>query len=189
MLDPEHNNKSVHLLEVATHNNNEQNSTNNNNPNTNTLHSLYSSSFPKFIEDQRSFIDKYALLRICLCCFRSFDTSHVSKEHIYQYYHWRHIASEPYDDNNPVHEDQLKRLFLISFPTAQMPSSLITSEWKKIGFQGENPRTDFRGAGFFSVKFLIYFIENFKEDFIFLNEFEFFLFAVVCINLCVNIFI
>jgi ELMO domain-containing protein len=35
--------------------------------------------------------------------------------------------------------------------------------WMKFGFQNQNPRTDFRGAGILGVRNLIYFAENHKE--------------------------
>ncbi len=34
----------------------------------------------------------------------------------------------------------------------------------KIGFQGEDPSTDFRGSGFLGLKNLLYFVENGKEE-------------------------
>ena len=34
----------------------------------------------------------------------------------------------------------------------------------QIGFQGEDPSTDFRGSGFLGLKHLVYFVENGKEE-------------------------
>jgi hypothetical protein len=40
---------------------------------------------------------------------------------------------------------------------------LISKQWKSIGFQGNNPATDFRGMGLLGLLNLIYFAENYTE--------------------------
>ena len=42
---------------------------------------------------------------------------------------------------------------------------MINDKWKDIGFQGRNPRTDFRGGGHLSLLCLIYMIENYPIEF------------------------
>ena len=41
---------------------------------------------------------------------------------------------------------------------------MIEEIWKDIGFQSCNPRTDFRGGGHLSLLCLMYFCENYNED-------------------------
>lgn len=41
---------------------------------------------------------------------------------------------------------------------------LINEDWKDIGFQGNNPRTDFRGGGHLSLLCLLYMVDNYQEE-------------------------
>lgn len=43
--------------------------------------------------------------------------------------------------------------------------SLITDEWKKIGFSTNNPRNEFKEGGYFSLLFITYFIKRYKEEY------------------------
>jgi hypothetical protein len=38
-------------------------------------------------------------------------------------------------------------IFFLQFLTALSPSQRITKQWQDIGFQGDDPGTDFRGMG------------------------------------------
>ncbi len=51
------------------------------------------------------------------------------------------------------------------FDKTELPDKLISEEWQSIGFQGRNPRTDFRGGGYLSLLCLRYFTKNYKEEF------------------------
>jgi hypothetical protein len=42
---------------------------------------------------------------------------------------------------------------------------MVCEEWKDIGFQGKNPRTDFRGGGHLSLLCLLYMIDNYPNEF------------------------
>jgi hypothetical protein len=42
---------------------------------------------------------------------------------------------------------------------------MVNESWKDIGFQGKNPRTDFRGGGHLSLLCLGYFVEYYNSDF------------------------
>ena len=41
----------------------------------------------------------------------------------------------------------------------------ISKDWGKMGFQGKDPKTDFRGAGYFGLCNLIYFAKNYNEKY------------------------
>ena len=41
---------------------------------------------------------------------------------------------------------------------------MLNENWKDLGFQGKNPRTDFRGGGHMSLLCLIYFIDNYSDE-------------------------
>ena len=41
---------------------------------------------------------------------------------------------------------------------------MVNDNWKRIGFQSKNPRTDFRGGGVLGLLNLVYLNENYPED-------------------------
>lgn len=61
------------------------------------------------------------------------------------------------------HWDMLAKLWTLSFPEADGHSGQLPEQhdqqWKRLGFQGTDPATDFRAAGTLSVKGLLYFAE------------------------------
>mmetsp|Transcript_31694 Transcript_31694/g.48531 ORF Transcript_31694/g.48531 Transcript_31694/m.48531 type:complete len:124 (-) Transcript_31694:532-903(-) len=62
----------------------------------------------------------------------------------------------------------LRRLFLSltdQIDPAVEQNNMKTPLWREFGFQNENARTDFRAAGFFGLRQLVYFAENYNEDF------------------------
>jgi hypothetical protein len=65
-----------------------------------------------------------------------------------------------YDRTSTKHEGKLKTLYeefvLPATPPAQ-DSSLKTKAWGVLGFQGEDPRTDFRGGGYMSLVMILNF--------------------------------
>ena len=91
-----------------------------------------------------------------------------------------------YNEDNEQHEDELRKLWNIAFNHKETPSNLKSKDWKTIGFQSENPRTDFRGGGIISLHWLIYFFTNYrnnKNEILDKNEDYFFL-SISAINLC-----
>lgn len=54
--------------------------------------------------------------------------------------------------------------------------------WRKIGFQTNNPRTDFRAGGIFSLDLMNYFVVNYENEYINIINEDFFTFALVCIR-------
>ena len=55
-------------------------------------------------------------------------------------------AKTPYSESNAAHEKLLMRLWDTLRP-AQRLSARKSSDWEQLGFQGDNPATDFRGMG------------------------------------------
>lgn len=70
----------------------------------------------------------------------------------------------PFDGNHIEHQDALKKLWRLAFPTREIPP-LKSELWKEMGWQGTDPSTDFRGGGFISLENLIYFAEKYPESF------------------------
>ncbi|KAJ1481260.1 ELMO/CED-12 family-domain-containing protein [Baffinella frigidus] len=70
-----------------------------------------------------------------------------------------------YTHDNPEHWALLLKLWNLSFPASDSQPEQQDSHWKKLGFQGTDPATDFRSAGFLSVTSLVYFAETYPDRF------------------------
>lgn len=75
-----------------------------------------------------------------------------------------------YDQTNPHHEKHLEMLYKKAF-SEELKSDenqgnlpLVNDDWKDIGFQGKNPRTDFRGGGHLSLLCLLYMVDTYPEQ-------------------------
>jgi len=66
----------------------------------------------------------------------------------------------PFDGSLLQHQDALKALWQASFPGRGMPG-LVSPQWKEMGWQGNDPSTDFRGGGFISLENLLFFARKF----------------------------
>jgi len=69
-----------------------------------------------------------------------------------------------YDSANPEHETLLLELWGVSFPSETL-SNRISAQWKQLGFQGTNPQTDFRGAGIFGLRNLLFLANSYPSRF------------------------
>ena len=69
------------------------------------------------------------------------------------------LRKEKYDSDNKTHEELLERLWSALRPNIKR-SGRISDDWEDIGFQGNNPATDFRGNGILGLLNLVYFAEN-----------------------------
>uniref|UniRef100_A0A8C8IJ35 ELMO domain-containing protein n=1 Tax=Oncorhynchus tshawytscha TaxID=74940 RepID=A0A8C8IJ35_ONCTS len=56
------------------------------------------------------------------------------------------LRREPYDCENPDHEEMLMKLWKTLRPDSPL-TGRISKQWCEIGFQGNDPKTDFRGMG------------------------------------------
>ena len=139
-----------------------------------------------------------------LCCCLDYD---LTISEYKSFFELKKKVIPPYDEKNEIHEKSLQDLFnkskqilsnnkekekdsidLISNETiTSYNSSIKTDEnisiWRKIGFQTDNPRTDFRAGGIFSLDFMNYFTNNHENEFIKIIKEDYFTFALVCIRL------
>ncbi|KAK6486540.1 ELMO domain-containing protein 1 isoform X1, partial [Huso huso] len=69
------------------------------------------------------------------------------------------LRREPYDSENPEHEEILLKLWKLLRPDVPLKGR-ITKQWCEIGFQGDDPKTDFRGMGLLGLLNLVYFAEH-----------------------------
>uniref|UniRef100_A0A8C7H2D6 ELMO/CED-12 domain containing 1 n=1 Tax=Oncorhynchus kisutch TaxID=8019 RepID=A0A8C7H2D6_ONCKI len=71
------------------------------------------------------------------------------------------LRREPYDCENPDHEEMLMKLWKTLRPDSPL-TGRISKQWCEIGFQGNDPKTDFRGMGLLGLHNLLYFAEHDK---------------------------
>lgn len=85
-------------------------------------------------------------------------------EHIWGYQQLFHeietIRLTQFDSQNSDHESKLTRLWAAIMPDVPLEGR-ITKQWQDIGFQGEDPKTDFRGMGMLGLENLLYFAEEY----------------------------
>jgi hypothetical protein len=70
----------------------------------------------------------------------------------------------PFDGSSSQHQDALRALWRAAFPDRVMPG-LVSPQWKDMGWQGNDPATDFRGGGFISLENLLFFAQKFPAQF------------------------
>ncbi|XP_054846401.1 ELMO domain-containing protein 2 isoform X2 [Eublepharis macularius] len=69
----------------------------------------------------------------------------------------------PYNSNNKEHEKQLIELWNLLMPHEKLKAR-ITKQWCDIGFQGDDPKTDFRGMGMLGLVNLLYFSKHYPHE-------------------------
>ena len=142
-----------------------------------------------------------------LCCCLDYDLT-ISEYKSFVDLKKKVILS--FDEKNPSHELSLQQLFNKSknilyknkdkekdeqlsnnttntLTTKGTSNNNISEEdgliWRKIGFQTNNPRTDFRAGGIFSLDLMNYFANNHENEFTNIIKEDYFTFALVCIRL------
>lgn len=70
------------------------------------------------------------------------------------------LRLEAYDPENVLHERKLMALWNTLMPDIPLESR-ITKQWQDIGFQGDDPATDFRGMGILGLENLLHFAREY----------------------------
>lgn len=71
-----------------------------------------------------------------------------------------HLRTTQYDSANVEHEEKLLKLWTLLM--ADIPlENRVTKQWQDIGFQGDDPKTDFRGMGILGLDNLLFFAEEY----------------------------
>lgn len=65
------------------------------------------------------------------------------------------MRKTPYSSENPDHEEKLMQLWGFLMPDVKLESRL-SKQWTDVGFQGDDPKTDFRGMGMLGLNQLLY---------------------------------
>ncbi|KAF4801447.1 ELMO domain-containing protein 2 [Turdus rufiventris] len=71
------------------------------------------------------------------------------------YLNVENLRKVPYDSENEQHEEQLIELWNLLMPHENLKAR-ISKQWCDIGFQGDDPKTDFRGMGLLGLVNLVY---------------------------------
>ncbi|XP_029353849.1 ELMO domain-containing protein 2 [Echeneis naucrates] len=93
-------------------------------------------------------------LHICLLQITGYSGLYISVED---------LRKEVFSSENAKHEAMLLKLWDLLMPTVKLESR-ITKQWGDIGFQGDDPKTDFRGMGMLGLINLVFFSENYTEE-------------------------
>ncbi|KAM8939983.1 ELMO domain-containing protein 2 [Pelodytes ibericus] len=93
-------------------------------------------------------------LRICLLQISGYKKLYLDVED---------VRKQSYDCDNSEHEQQLLELWNLLMPHEKLKSR-ITKQWGDIGFQGDDPKTDFRGMGMLGLANLLYFSQHYTEE-------------------------
>ncbi|KAJ7957571.1 ELMO domain-containing A [Quillaja saponaria] len=76
----------------------------------------------------------------------------------------KHRMKVYFDASRPDHQEALRALWYATFPGQEL-HGLVSDQWKEMGWQGRDPSTDFRGAGFISLENLLFFAKTFSTSF------------------------
>ncbi|XP_077984268.1 ELMO domain-containing protein 2-like [Glandiceps talaboti] len=68
-----------------------------------------------------------------------------------------------YSSDDPGHENTLMQLWNLLMPNNKLESR-ISKQWSDIGFQGDDPKTDFRGMGMLGLHNLVFFASHFNTE-------------------------
>ncbi|XAR48171.1 hypothetical protein NMG60_11030904 [Bertholletia excelsa] len=69
-----------------------------------------------------------------------------------------------FDASKAEHQEALRALWCAAYPDEAL-HCLVSDQWKEMGWQGRDPSTDFRGAGFISLENLLFFAKTFSTSF------------------------
>lgn len=71
------------------------------------------------------------------------------------------VRNIPFCSENAAHELKLLELWMLLMPDKPLEAR-ITKQWGEIGFQGDDPKTDFRGMGMLGLDNLTYFATEYN---------------------------
>ncbi|XP_053311449.1 ELMO domain-containing protein 2 [Spea bombifrons] len=93
-------------------------------------------------------------LRICLLQISGYKKLYLDVED---------LRKQSFNSDNTQHEQLLLELWDLLMPHEKLKSR-ITKQWGDIGFQGDDPKTDFRGMGMLGLANLLYFSQHYTEE-------------------------
>ncbi|KHN74623.1 ELMO domain-containing protein 2 [Toxocara canis] len=116
-------------------------------------------------DEEPDLADRVLKDNMCYCDKRSAKMGETLRKALAQIRGYRELCAlvearrlEKYDAENAHHEKRLLKLWDILMPDEKLINR-VTKQWQKIGFQGDDPATDFRGMGVLSLDQLIFFAQ------------------------------
>jgi hypothetical protein len=97
--------------------------------------------------------------------------------------------NQKFDGADEEHLKTLKGLWEIAFGEQTFPSKVASNDWKKLGFQSDDPQRDFRATGIFGLRNIVFFAEKYPQSFRRFADVsnkspnELYPFAITCFNL------
>ncbi|PFH31184.1 ELMO/CED-12 family protein [Besnoitia besnoiti] len=110
-----------------------------------------------------------AVLRCGWCC-GDFDACELTHEEELAMHSLSAAACIPFDTEDPKHEALLRQFYEEVVGSPDAPAADSERDWKALGFQSQNPRTDFRGGGLLALQQLLFFARHFHEQMVILVE-------------------
>lgn len=133
-------------------------------------------------KSNKQIIPASCFIKYICCCCNKYD---VTGQEYKIYTKLLKESTELYDEKNPSHEGALSQfyeraanIYLKMHPECEKNKDL----WRVFGFQGDDPRRDFRAGGVFSLKLMNYILVSNEEFCRLCFEKPFFSFALVCIK-------
>lgn len=74
------------------------------------------------------------------------------------------LRKTAFDHNDPHHTTLLRTLWSKLMPKQQPLTTLKSNQWSDVGFQGDDPATDFRGMGMLALELLVHMTKHHQED-------------------------
>jgi len=74
-------------------------------------------------------------------------------------------VTEKFNKDDRDHMLELLNLWELGFPGQSVPYDIVSNDWKKLGFQSDDPMRDFRGTGIFGLQQILFFAELYPIKF------------------------
>ncbi|ETV66036.1 hypothetical protein, variant [Aphanomyces astaci] len=107
-------------------------------------------------------IKQFAISKICESNLRSCFIRFREVNEVYS--QALALKDEAYDSTNDQHEALLEQLWTNLKPDVRRSGGRYTKEWGEIGFQGQDPMTDFRSMGLLALTQLVYYTEHYPVE-------------------------
>jgi len=85
---------------------------------------------------------------------------------------FKSIVIESFNQDNEAHMLSLHQLWEVGFKNPHMEYKLVTDDWKRLGFQSDDPMRDFRGTGIFGLEQILFFAEKCPQKFEYILDLE-----------------
>lgn len=112
------------------------------------------------------------------CCG---NKDHLNKTEFDYYNNLFKQSNEPFNINNPEHQQYLTLIKNFYLSNNKIPESKF--EWRKLGFQSSGPENDLKTVGVITLKFINFFMDYYPSNFVEMTKKEDFSFGLVCVKL------